>query len=217
MIVTLQGHQRNACRSIFQQLFRLRYDTFVRDRQWTLPTRNGTEIDQYDRDDSIYFYGLDEDNFLRSHVRLTPSVTSSLLADCFPHLVETGVDIRSATVFEGTRLIVSPRKGSKISNKAAKAELLVAMFEWSQSMGATHIQVIVESRMLASYVEMTPDIRPLGLAHPYGGGPQVLGGGEALAIRCPVTDKVIKDLRSFGGLVNGIDLRKNNPVLPRAA
>lgn len=217
MIITLTGQQRSGCRDIFDLLFRLRYETFVSGRNWTLPSRQGLEVDQYDRDDSVYFYGLDEEGFLRSHVRLTPSMTASLLADYFPHLVEINEPIRSPSVYEGTRLIVLPRKGSKTSNRAAKAELMVAMFEWCRAASATDIQVVIESRMLSSYVEMTSCLRPLGLAHPYSGGSTTPGGGEAIAIRCPVNEQVLRDLRLYGGLANGIDLRIGIPVMPRAA
>jgi len=203
MILTINGSDRLACHDIHQQLFRLRYDVFVKQRRWTLPVKGTSEVDQYDNDDAVYFYQIDDDGFITSHVRLTPSLTSSLLADIFPHLVENPRDIRSASIYEGTRYFVQPRKKSRALNRAAKAELLLAVNEWARDNGITHTQVIIESYLFPSFLEMSSQVRPLGLSQPHGGGPGVDGGGESIAIRCPTNDQVIRDLRAYGELKNG--------------
>lgn len=203
MIIHLSGADRAAHPDLFKQLFRLRHDVFVVGRYWTLPMKGNLEIDQYDRCDAQYFFALDDDGRVCSHVRLTPSMSGSLLADCFAHLVEEG-SIREPQIYEGTRYIVLPRSKARSCIRTAKAELLVAMFEWAQKNDVSHVQVMVETKMLPSFIEMTPAIRPLGLSHPYGGGPNVKGGGEAIAIRCPVNGAVIADLRAYGSLKNGV-------------
>lgn len=217
MIITMSGKDRTGCKAIFDQLFRLRYEVFVAGMGWSLPTRCGLEIDQYDNADAQYFYGLDAEGRLISHVRLTPSKTASLIADCFPHLVDGAFDVRSDTVFEGTRYIVKPVERSRRAVRTAKAELLVAMFSWARQQGGTQVQVIVETKLLPTFLEMTPEVRPMGLSKAYGGGCDAPGGGEAIAIRCPITDKVIADLREFGGLVNGIELVDGRSALAAAA
>lgn len=206
MIITLSGKDREACRTIFDDLFRLRYDVFIEAKHWSLPAKGRLEIDKYDNDSAQYFYGMDGDGNLVSHVRVSPSLTDSLIADCFPHLIEEPHVARSATVFEGTRYIVQPVTRNRQAMCEAKAELLVAMFEWCRGRGGTDVQVIVETKLLPSFLEMTPEVRPLGLSQPYGGGTGTPGGGEAIAIRCPITSKSISDLMSFGGLKNGVGL-----------
>jgi N-acyl-L-homoserine lactone synthetase len=212
MIVTVSGRDRPACNDLFNQFFRLRYNIFVVQRRWTLPCKGTLEVDQYDNENAVYFYHVDDAGEITSHVRLTPSMTDSLLADAFTHLVESPEPIRSPTVYEGTRYIVLPRHKTRACNRAAKAELLLAVNEWARDHGITHTQVIIETTLLASFMEMTPEVRPMGLSQPYAGGPDVDGGGESIAIRCPANDKVIADLRAYGGFAPGE--RSYQPLVP---
>ena len=46
---------------------------------------------------------------------------------------------------------------------------------------------------------MSTQTIPLGLAHPYGGGRGVAGGGECIAIRWPVNQEVINDVLEYVG------------------
>jgi acyl-homoserine lactone synthase len=187
-------------REVFERLARLRYQTFVVGRQWTLPTANGLDIDQYDSQHAVYFYDQDDDGTICAHVRLTPTKTHSLLADYFPHLCEDGVDPRGDTIWECTRYIVRPSKKSRDKNRAAKAQLVVTMLEWCRCNGITHIQTVIDTATYPTFLEMTKETQPLGLSHPFGGGPEVSGGGECMAWRWPVTQAVIDDIRRYGGL-----------------
>jgi len=203
MIISLSGRERGQYRKHFDRLFRLRHDIFVVARQWTLPTHGDLEMDQYDTPDAQYFFSVDDDGETRSHVRLTPTLQSSLLADYFPHLVE-GQDLpRGPTIYEATRFIVLPSRKSKCDNQRAKAELLGAVMEWALVNDITHVQTVIDTSTLSTFLEITPECRPLGLSHPFGGGPGVRGGGDAVAIRCPATAKVIADIRNYGGLPCG--------------
>jgi N-acyl-L-homoserine lactone synthetase len=198
MIVSISGHERKSYSNLFRRLFQLRYDVFVGARQWTLPTQGNLDIDQYDCPDARYFFSMDDDGSIRSHVRVTPTNTHSLMADYFPHLVEGQHMPRGAKIYEATRYIVLPSNKSKQANKVAKAEILGAVIEWAYASGLTHVQTVIDTATLASFIEITPDCVPLGLSHPYGGGPLVRGGGEAIGIRCPATPKVISDIRAYG-------------------
>ncbi len=108
MVIVLTGSERRKNPDYFDQHFRLRHEVFVRRRGWALPCTNGREIDQYDTDEAVYFLDLNEDNVVRGSIRIAPSVTCSLLADYFPHLVETGGPLRSPDIYECTRYIVMP-------------------------------------------------------------------------------------------------------------
>lgn len=200
MIVSISGSERSSYTSLFERLFKLRHNVFVAQRQWTLPTRGGLDVDQYDCDDAQYFFSMDDLGEIRSHVRVTPTSNYSLLADLFPHLVEGQQQPRGEDVYEATRYIVLPASKSRCAAKRAKAEILGAVMEWAYVRGITHVQTVIDTATLPTFVEITPDCRPLGLSHPYGGGSTVRGGGDAIAIRCPATQKVIADIRAYGGL-----------------
>jgi N-acyl-L-homoserine lactone synthetase len=200
MLVNLQGVWRPEDDAVRLQLFRLRHKVFVEGRKWSLPSRNDLDIDQYDCPQAAYFCEIDDDGAVQSHVRLTPTVTHSLMADYFPHLVSDRFTPRDPRIYEATRYIVQPSKKSRQSNRQAKARLLVAMLEWAETKGLSHIQTVIDTATYASFVEMTEATIPLGLSYGYGGGPNTPGGGECMGIRWPVTDRVIHDVRSYGGL-----------------
>jgi acyl-homoserine lactone synthase len=200
MIIVLEGSERRRHHKYFDQLFRLRHQIFVKGRGWSLPSANGCEIDQYDVQDAVYLLDLNEDDIIQGSVRMTPSEKCSLLADYFPHLVESGESPRSPLVYECTRYIVLPAQKSREANRAAKARLLGAAVEWSLNHGLTYLQTVIDSVTLSSFVEMTPQTIPLGLSHPYGGGRKTPGGGECMAIRWPISQQVLDDILAYGGL-----------------
>lgn len=199
MIITLRGSDRKTKPDIFEQLFRLRYDIFVKGRGWSLPCGSDRETDQYDVDEAVYFIDLNGDGVIESSVRATPTEKYSLLADYFPHLVENGMAARAPDVYECTRYIVMPAQKSRANNRAAKARLLIALFQWALSQKLSYLQTVIDAGTLGSFVEMSPRTIPLGLAHAYGGGRGAPGGGECLAIRWPVCREVIVDVRDFVG------------------
>jgi len=199
MIIVLNGRDRGKWVDYFDQHFRLRYDVFVKRRRWALPCVDGREIDQYDTDDAIYFLDVNDDGVVRGSIRIAPSQTCSLLADYFPHLVETGDALRAPDIYECTRYIVMPDRRSRDENRIAKARIIGAMLEWSLRRKLSFLQTVIETATLPSYLELTPQTIPLGLSHAYGGGRRTTGGGECMAIRWPVTLQVLEDVRAYGG------------------
>ena len=199
MILTLRGSERQEYGKFFDQMFRLRHDVFVKGRGWSLPCGNGRETDQYDVDEAVYFLDINEDGSIESCVRATPTVRHSLLADYFPHLIENGMPARAPDVFECTRYIVLPSRKQRDTIRAAKARLLISLFQWALKEKLSYLQTVIDAGTLGSFVEMSTQTIPLGLAHPYGGGRGVPGGGECIAIRWPVNQEVINDVLEYVG------------------
>jgi acyl-homoserine lactone synthase len=198
MVIVLNGSERRKHPDYFERLFRLRHQVFVKQRGWPLPSVNSFEIDQYDTADAVYFLDLDAGGGIQGTVRMTPTVTASLLADYFPHLVENGQAPRSPHIYEATRYIVLPSHKTREALRSAKARLLTVLVEWCLSKRLSHLQAVVDSVALSSFVEITPRTVPLGLSHPYGGGRGTPGGGECLAFRWPISLDVLDDVRAYG-------------------
>jgi acyl-homoserine lactone synthase len=218
MVIVLNGSERRKQPDYFDQLFRLRYQVFVKQRGWPLPAVNRCEIDQYDDADAVYFLDLDADDRIQGTVRMTPTVKSSLLADCFPHLVENGRPPRSAHVYEATRYIVLPAQKTRDALRAAKGRLLTALLEWCLDRRLSHLQAVVDAAALSSFIEITPRTIPLGLPHPYGGGRGAPGGGECVAFRWPISVQVLDDIRAYSGVGRAASpLGELDPVVGRAA
>jgi acyl-homoserine lactone synthase len=199
MVIVLSGSERRKHPEYFDRLFRLRYQIFVKQRGWPLPAVNSYEIDQYDDDEAVYFLDLDDDDAIQGTVRMTPTVTSSLLADYFPHLVENGQSPRSPHIYEATRYVVLPSQKSREALRRAKGRLLTGLLEWCLSKRLSHLQAVIDSVALSRFVEITPQTIPLGLSHPYGGGRGTPGGGDCLAFRWPISLQVLDDVRAYGG------------------
>jgi acyl-homoserine lactone synthase len=201
VVTVLQGGQRRQYPQYFDRLFRLRHQVFVKGRGWSLPSCDGDrEIDQYDVDDAIYFFDLDDNDGIRGSVRMTPTDRYSLLADYFPHLVETGGSVRCPTIYEATRYLVLPTRDRGESVRAAKARLIIAVVEWCLQRKLTHLQAVVDTATFSTFVEMNPLTIPLGLSHPYAGGRSAPGGGECIAFRWPITLEVLEHVRAYAGL-----------------
>lgn len=199
MIIILRGDERDKNSKYFDRLFKLRHEVFIKGRGWSLPCGNDRETDQYDVDESVYFLDINQDGLIEGSVRASPTMNHSLLADYFPHLIESDLPARAPDVYECTRYIVMPAHKSRATIRAAKARLLIALFQWAIREKLSYLQTVIDAGTLGSFVEMSPKTIPLGLAHPYGGGRGVPGGGECIAIRWPVGQEVIDDVLEFAG------------------
>lgn len=200
MVQVIEGKDRPLHTDLFEKLFRARYETFVVNRCWSLPARNGLEIDQYDTDQAVYFIDIDETGHLQGAVRLTPTLSASLTADYYPHLSDGGTALRDPFVYEGTRYIATPREKTPKNNRIVKARILGAMTEWAWAFGVRHVQTVIDAALLRSFQKVNSQTIALGAAHPYGGGKGVPGGGTCMAIRLPVTERAINEIRIYGAL-----------------
>ena len=136
MVLIVRGTEKRKHEAVVERMFRLRYDHFIARRGWSLPSRNGLDVDQYDSDDAVYFLKMGDDGSIEATARLNNTQPSSLLADLFPYLIETGEDGRpggagsgcaagalSASMFAAARLIrhgfLKRQLSLPVSNRAA--------------------------------------------------------------------------------------------------
>lgn len=197
MIKVCRGKEQNENRALFRQAFRLRHDIFIKQRMWSIPARLGEEeIDEYDVDQAVYVFDCDNAGKILASVRLTPTDRHSLIADCFPHLIENGQPPRSPHIYEGMRFLTA---SGLSSGEAALARLriLYAMVEWCAEHRIAWIQAVTDVEFFPTFVDMTIRTTPLGLPHPYGGGRTAPGGGECIAFRWPANHDVLEDLRDY--------------------
>lgn len=199
MVLVILGRERDKHAAIMKRLFELRYRCLVQRREWSIPSRDGLDVDEYDNEDAVYFLLLGEDgSTIEGAARVNHTATSSLLADLFPHLIESDDAPRGAHLYEGTRFVIEPTERSPQAIRRAKSEVLSALVAWCIEQGGTEFQAVIDAAMLPGFVEMSLHTRPLGLAHEYGGGPRVRGGGRCVAFRWDLTQSLLDDLRQYG-------------------
>ncbi|NJL08906.1 MAG: hypothetical protein HC900_12165 [Methylacidiphilales bacterium] len=121
MIHVITSRNRHLYEGELTQHFRVRYDIYVRDRQWLALDRPvPLEVDQFDTLDAIYLLSIDKGKLLGGS-RLIPSMQPHLLSEVFPYLAPRGVP-RRADVFEWTRIFVAKdQRGANGAAGTAKA------------------------------------------------------------------------------------------------
>ena len=207
MYLVLHGSEKNDFPHIFNTMFLLRYNVFIKERGWALPSSKNIEIDEYDVDEAVYFFGFDSDEPLHSFLRLSPTETRSLTADYFPHLIETGEAPRASDMYEATRLIVKPL--DKTQTRQLRFNLIYVMTKWCIEHRISKIQAVIDKSMLGTYIELNPMTVPLGLAQTYAGGLAAPGGGECMVIRFPTNLETLKFLDEHSQLYNKTPIPKD--------
>lgn len=196
MILVLRGRDRGANQDLFDQLFAFRYEIFVRDRGWAVSDAHGPGTDRYDDDDAVYFIDIGDDRRIRASARITPTVTSSMIADHLPQLISDGNAARGPAIYELNRqVLLSERDGCE--NVLAATRLLECAIEWCLAHRVTHLQTFIDAEALPAYLDLSPLLVPLGLPLPYRGGPGKPGGGSCLGIRWPVCGQLLVDIGRY--------------------
>lgn len=84
----IAGTAKSLHTSVMTGMARYRHKVFVERLGWQLQCRNGQEYDQFDRDDTVYIVGQDDETGeISGTARLLPTTRPYLLREVFPHLM----------------------------------------------------------------------------------------------------------------------------------
>ena len=72
---------------LMTRMARYRHRVFVEKLGWQLHCRDALELDQFDRDDTVYVIAQNEDGEVIGTARLLPTTRPYLLAEVFPQLL----------------------------------------------------------------------------------------------------------------------------------
>ena len=72
---------------LFTKVAHYRYKVFIETLGWNLATRNGEELDQFDRPDTLYVVSQDDAGHVNGCARLLPTNRPYLLGEVFPQLM----------------------------------------------------------------------------------------------------------------------------------
>jgi acyl homoserine lactone synthase len=103
LITTQSGMLSEFPAHLAEALMRYRHRIFIQRLGWILPTLNGAERDQFDRDDTLYAVALDGTGELRGCARLLPTSLPYLLDVVFPDMVQEKPLPSSSTIWEISR------------------------------------------------------------------------------------------------------------------
>jgi acyl homoserine lactone synthase len=149
-------------------LAQYRHEIFVKQLGWRLPMADdGFERDQYDRDDTVYVVGEDDDGSICGCARLLPTTKSYLLKDLFPFLLAEGMPApESPHVWELSRFAASPTAGDAPEGSNLTwffRPMLASVVRCAVRLGATQIIGV-------TYLSMERLFRRIGV-HAHRAGP----------------------------------------------
>lgn len=72
---------------VYNKIGHYRQKVFVETLGWDLQTRDGMELDQFDRPDTLYMVSQDDDGVVNGCARLLPTHRPYLLGEVFPELM----------------------------------------------------------------------------------------------------------------------------------
>ncbi len=171
----LFGDAVSLSNQVFNELGQYRRDVFIEKLGWKLDSTDGMELDQFDREDTVYVVARDKDNGVAGCARLLPTTRPYLLGDIFPNLLN-GLPIpESEDVWELSRFAATGHPdapgviGSQHPSKLALDILRVAA-DYARSQGARRLITV-------SPIGMERLLKKTGF-HTHRAGPPVLVDGH---------------------------------------
>lgn len=143
-IQVIVGTRRTLSPAIFHRLTEYRYRVFVERLGWPLKNSNRQELDQFDRDDTIYVVFFNSDHDIIATSRLLPTTKPYLLSEVFPDLMGGASAPRSPRVWELSRFAtVDFSCKNSYSEGQFSADLTLSLLEASATVasiqGATRL------------------------------------------------------------------------------
>jgi acyl homoserine lactone synthase len=144
----ISGTSTSLAAEVFVGLARFRHRVFVEMLGWELQTRDGLELDQFDRADTVYVAARNEHGAVVGIARLLPTTRPYLLRDVFPQLLhEQPLPCTSAVWelsrfaavdFDSTRTTPVSQVAAQVSSPVAVGLLREAM-RVAAELGAQHL------------------------------------------------------------------------------
>jgi acyl homoserine lactone synthase len=130
---------------------RMKWDVTVDDRGW--------ERDQYDDLAPLYIIYENEDGTHAGSGRLMPTTGRTMIGEHFSHLTD-GVVISSPTIWEITRLCISPNLKSRREAMKVTSSLLLAGIDAGLRFGIEFYVAVFDEPMLRVYknLDFVPDV-----------------------------------------------------------
>lgn len=152
MITIVYGYEREERPELFAEMFRQRKQVFVDQKKWDVKVVDGQfEIDEYDRDDTVYVCSMRPDGTLAGSIRLLNTLTDHMASGPFQKLFPE-LTIRSPTIWEATRFAV-PDDTRMQPNGLSRAacEIMLGTCLFGLEHGVSQIVAIYEAPMARVY------------------------------------------------------------------
>ena len=171
---------------LYSRVSRYRHEVFIQRLGWNLQTPDGEEIDQFDREDTVYVVAQDGAGEIAGCGRLLPTTRPYLLGEVFPQLLNGAPPPCSPDVWELSRFCavdLNARLSGPLSQMVSPVaiEIVRAALECAAGMGARRLITV-------SPVGIERLIRRAGLRSHRAGPPMVIDGHAIFACLIEVDD-----------------------------
>jgi acyl homoserine lactone synthase len=187
---TFSGSASTFSHAELRELYIYRHAVFVERLGWDLPgAKNGLEIDQFDRSDTIHVTARNDDGALCGCARLLPTSSPYLLGEVFPELMTGAPPPKSSAIWELSRFS-SVVLGSKLCSSTPLwigQELMAATIKCAIGVGATRL-IAVTSKEVERF------LRRLGINWCRIGPSQQIGGHIIFAFWIELDEKTLTAL-----------------------
>ncbi|MGJ7505463.1 MULTISPECIES: acyl-homoserine-lactone synthase [unclassified Variovorax] len=174
----LTGRSDSLAPGTLHELAKYRYKIFVEKLGWKLVTAHDTELDQFDRDDTMYLLARGDAGEVIGTARLLPTVRPYLLGEVFPQLIP-GEPPRDPEVWELSRFAAS---GDEIAASGALSQFastkVIALLEAALRFAAAHG---VHRLITVSPLGIERLLRRYGFAAHRAGPPAIVDGQPIFA------------------------------------
>ncbi|WP_339947050.1 acyl-homoserine-lactone synthase [uncultured Albimonas sp.] len=160
MIRYVYAHELHKHPQLVDQMFRDRSAQFRDRMKWDVTVdENGWERDQYDALAPLYIIYERPDGTHAGSGRLMPTTGRTMIGEHFSHLTD-GVVIQSPTIWEITRLCISPSVKSRREAMNVTSSLLLAGIDVGLRFGLEFYVGVFDEPMLRVYkgLDFTPDV-----------------------------------------------------------
>ena len=99
----ISGMPNELSGELFSKISSYRHKVFIEMLGWELQTKQGLEIDQFDRPDTVYVVSQDDDGTVNGCARLLPTDRPYLLGEVFPQLLNGQTPPSSPDIWELSR------------------------------------------------------------------------------------------------------------------
>lgn len=189
MIDIVTAENRHLFENQLEQMWRQRYEVFVKKMGWDLPAKDGREIDDYDHEDTVYLLTTEDGETVLGSQRLIPTTSRHLMGDLFADMCEGQVPC-GPEIWESSRGHVYAPNHSEAAQARFGVENLCAMAEFGLLTGITKVSFVMAPYVVPSLISMGWDVTPLGAPTEY------LDGKKYLACYIGITPSALQNIRA---------------------
>jgi N-acyl-L-homoserine lactone synthetase len=180
------------------EMFRQRYEVFVRILKWSLPDadhRGGREVDQFDGPDTVYLLVLDDGAVLGAS-RMLPTTGPNMMRDVFPGLCKDGPPANKR-VWEWSRGHVKPDEPHQVRSRVLD-HIFASGYEFALGSGIGFLTAQINASEFPRWLKRGLVVDLLGPPVRFG------DGSETVALKHRITPATMARVRSETGLHQGV-------------